>query len=88
MSTGSDNFIVVTTPEAAVDRLAELYQQAVDALTGSLKCYLKDRTRPDVEQLRLFRDGHRANSAEMFEIADRMSDRDIAAVADYAAGLR
>ena len=40
------------------------------------------------EQLRLFRDGHRANSAEMFEIADRMSDRDIAAVADYAAGLR
>ena len=55
MSTGSDNFIVVTTPEAAVDRLAELYQQAVDALTGSLKCYLKDRTRPDAEQLRLFR---------------------------------
>lgn len=40
------------------------------------------------EQLRLFRSGDRANSTEMFEIADRMSDRDIAAVADYAAGLR
>ncbi len=40
------------------------------------------------EQLRLFRSGDRHNSTEMFEIADRMSDRDIAAVADYAAGLR
>ena len=40
------------------------------------------------EQLRLFRSGDRNNSTEMFEIADRMSDRDIAAVADYAAGLR
>jgi len=40
------------------------------------------------EQLRLFRSGDRANSTEMFDIADRMSDRDIAAVADYAAGLR
>jgi len=40
------------------------------------------------EQLRLFRSGDRDNSIEMFEIADRMSDRDIAAVADYAAGLR
>lgn len=40
------------------------------------------------DQLRLFRSGDRNNSVEMFEIADRMSDRDIAAVADYAAGLR
>ncbi|MFA7668856.1 MAG: c-type cytochrome [Burkholderiaceae bacterium] len=40
------------------------------------------------DQMRLFRSGDRANSTEMFEIADRMSDRDIAAVADYAAGLR
>lgn len=40
------------------------------------------------DQLRLFRSGDRKNSVEMFEIADRMSDRDIAAVADYAAGLR
>jgi Cytochrome c553 len=40
------------------------------------------------QQLRLFRSGDRGNSTEMFDIADRMSDRDIAAVADYAAGLR
>lgn len=40
------------------------------------------------EQLILFRDGNRANSSMMTDIADRMSDRDIAAVADYAAGLR
>jgi cytochrome c553 len=40
------------------------------------------------EQLKLFRSGDRANSTVMHEIADRMSDADIAAVADYAAGLR
>lgn len=40
------------------------------------------------DQLRLFRSGDRANSVEMFDVADRMADRDIAAVADYAAGLR
>ena len=40
------------------------------------------------DQLRLFRSGDRANSPMMTDIADRMSDRDIAAVADYAAGLR
>jgi cytochrome c553 len=40
------------------------------------------------EQLKLFRSGDRANSTIMHEIADRMSDADIAAVADYAAGLR
>lgn len=40
------------------------------------------------EQLRLFRSGARGNNLIMHEIADRMSDRDIAAVADYAAGLR
>jgi len=39
------------------------------------------------EQLRLFRSGDRANTV-MHEIADRMNDRDINAVADYAAGLR
>jgi cytochrome c553 len=41
-----------------------------------------------VEQLTLFRDGDRANSDMMHEIANRMTDADIAAVADYAAGLR
>src|SRR5690606_18372264 len=40
------------------------------------------------EQLRLFRSGARNNNEIMHQIADRMSDRDIAAVADYAAGLR
>ncbi len=40
------------------------------------------------EQLKLFRSGDRANSAQMHDIGDRMSDSDIAAVADYAAGLR
>lgn len=41
-----------------------------------------------VEQLESFRSGDRANDATMHDIADRMSDSDIAAVADYAAGLR
>jgi cytochrome c553 len=40
------------------------------------------------EQLKLFRSGDRANNPIMQDIADRMSDTDIAAVADYAAGLR
>ncbi len=55
MTSGSENFVVVRTPEEAVDRLAALYQQAVDALTRSLKRYLKDRTKPDASQLQLFR---------------------------------
>ena len=40
------------------------------------------------EQLRLFRSGDRNNQVMMHEIADRMSDKDIDAVSDYAAGLR
>lgn len=40
------------------------------------------------EQMRLFRSGHRNNEPMMHDIADRMSDSDIAAVSDYAAGLR
>ena len=40
------------------------------------------------EQLKLFRSNDRSNSPMMHDIADRMSDSDIAAVADYAAGLR
>ena len=39
-------------------------------------------------QLVAFRDGVRANSAQMTAIAARMSDREIKAVADYIAGLR
>ena len=49
-------------------------------LAGQFPAYIAD-------QLRLFRSNDRAN-AIMHEIADRMSDSDIAAVADYAAGLR
>lgn len=40
------------------------------------------------EQLKLFRSGDRANGPMMHDIADRMSDSDISAVSDYAAGLR
>src|SRR5690606_7699783 len=39
------------------------------------------------EQRKLFRSGHR-NNVMMHEIADRMNDAAIAAVSDYAAGLR
>lgn len=40
------------------------------------------------EQLNLFRSGYRDNNEMMHDIADRMTDADIAAVSDYAAGLR
>jgi len=50
-------------------------------LSGQYPAYIE-------EQLRLFRSGHRLNDETMHQIADRMSDRDIEAVADYAAGLR
>lgn len=39
-------------------------------------------------QLKLFRSKDRANNPVMNDIADRMSDTDIKAVSDYAAGLR
>jgi cytochrome c553 len=50
-------------------------------LAGQFPNYLE-------EQLKLFRSNDRANSPMMHDIADRMSDSDISAVADYAAGLR
>ncbi len=50
-------------------------------LAGQYASYLED-------QLKLFRAGHRENSTMMNQIAYRMSDEDIKAVADYAAGLR
>ncbi|CAM3640258.1 c-type cytochrome [Castellaniella denitrificans] len=49
-------------------------------LAGQHPSYLLD-------QLKLFRSGDRANDI-MRDIADRMTDQDLAAVADYAAGLR
>ena len=50
-------------------------------LSGQFPSYIE-------EQLKLFRAGHRANNPMMNQIADRMSDSDIKAVSDYAAGLR
>ncbi|MEL0168423.1 MAG: AMP nucleosidase [Pseudomonadaceae bacterium] len=41
-----DDFVKVDSAEAAVDRLAELHQQATNALRGALKQYLKDRKPP------------------------------------------
>lgn len=46
----ADNFIVVTTAEAAVDRLAALYEQATNALRAALKQYLHDRQLPQGSQ--------------------------------------
>ncbi|NWG76342.1 MAG: cytochrome c4 [Rubrivivax sp.] len=39
-------------------------------------------------QLRAFRSGERANSAQMMTISANLSDREITALADYIAGLR
>ncbi|MDQ8030576.1 cytochrome c4 [Bordetella genomosp. 1] len=50
-------------------------------LAGQFPSYLE-------EQLKLFRSGERATNEPMHQIADRLSDADIKAVADYAAGLR
>lgn len=50
-------------------------------LSGQYPSYIE-------EQLKLFSAGHRGNSAMMNQIAGRMSDADIKAVSDYAAGLR
>jgi cytochrome c553 len=41
-----------------------------------------------VAQLTAFRDGVRKNSLQMTQIAAKMNDREIKAVADYVAGLR
>jgi len=41
-----------------------------------------------VAQLTAFRDGTRANSLQMTEIAARLNDREIKALAEYVAGLR
>ncbi len=51
----SQAFVVVDTPEQAVDRLAALHEQATGALSQALKRYLKDRTEPNAEERDLFR---------------------------------
>ncbi|QXI39108.1 AMP nucleosidase [Pseudomonas xantholysinigenes] len=51
----SQAFVVVDTPEQAVDRLAALHEQATGALSQALKRYLKDRTEPGDDERALFR---------------------------------
>lgn len=41
-----------------------------------------------VKQLNAFRDGSRANNLQMKDVAAKLNDREIKAVADYIAGLR
>ncbi len=41
-----------------------------------------------VTQLNMFRDGSRANSPQMNQVAAKLNDKEIKAVADYIAGLR
>jgi AMP nucleosidase len=48
-------FFVVETAEQAVDQLAQLHDQATQALSQALKRYLKDRSEPDAAQRALFR---------------------------------
>ncbi len=50
-------------------------------LSGQFPSYLE-------AQMKLFSSGDRNNSAPMHDIANRMTDADIRAVSDYAAGLR
>lgn len=50
-------------------------------LSGQFPSYIE-------AQLKLFRNKDRTNNAVMNDIANRMSDADIKAVSDYAAGLR
>ena len=39
-------------------------------------------------QLNMFRDGTRANSIQMNQVASKLNDKEIKAVSDYIAGLR
>jgi cytochrome c553 len=41
-----------------------------------------------ISQLTSFRDGIRKNSIQMTQVAAKLNDREIKAVADYIAGLR
>lgn len=50
-------------------------------LSGQFPAYIE-------AQLKLFRSGDRANNPAMHDIARRLTDEDIRAVSDYAAGLR
>ena len=54
MTLSSEDFVVATTAEEAVDRLAALHRQATGALSRALKRYVKEGIKPDAEQLRQF----------------------------------
>jgi len=51
----SEDFVVATTAEEAVDRLAALHEQATRGLSQALKRYLKERINPDPAQHSQFR---------------------------------
>ncbi|WP_271104970.1 AMP nucleosidase [Pseudomonas tohonis] len=51
----SAEFLIASTAEEAVDRLAELHGRATSALSQALKLYLKERVEPDASQRALFR---------------------------------
>ena len=50
-----------------------------------LSCQHADYT---ASQLNMFRDGTRANSIQMNQVASKLNDKEIKAVSDYIAGLR
>ena len=51
----TEAFIVVSTAQEAVDRLAALHERATTALSQALKRYLKDRVEPSAQERALFR---------------------------------
>lgn len=55
MNQNDNGFIRVDTPEAAVNRLAQLYELASGALGAALKHYLKTREEPSEAQRQQFR---------------------------------
>lgn len=74
--------------DRAVPACASCHSANGAGLPGEYPRLSGQHTEYMVEQLKLFRSGDRANSEMMNDIAGRLSDKDIAAVADYAAGLR
>src|SRR5690606_35634820 len=55
VTSDSSTFVTAPTAEAAVDRLAELHQQASSALHDALKRYMATRTEPSAAERSLFR---------------------------------
>ena len=55
MNNVNSDFIAVSTPQDALERLSILYAQATGALSRALKRYIKERQRPDDQERALFR---------------------------------